>query len=369
MKILHIINNLGSGGAEKLIEQSLPIMNKKENIETELLLLTKENNVFEKKIKDAGIKINVIGTNNIYNPLNIISIRKFIKNNNFDIIHAHLFPVIYWTSLAVKSLFNKKLKLFLTEHNTHNKRRNYFFFQPIEKFIYNEFDKVISISQKTETNLIEWLKLKKNEKFTVIENGIDTKKFNIAKPYSKEKLVSKCNDDNIFVTMVGRFSEQKDQKTLIKAINKVNKNVHLLLVGEGKFLDEHKEYVNNLGLKDRVHFLGFRNDIERILKTSDIVVLSSFWEGFGLAAVEGMAAGKPVIASDVSGLREVVEGAGLVFEQGNEKELADIINKLIKDDNYYNKIVKKCVKRADNYDLDKMVDSLVTTYKRLLLKK
>ncbi|PUU91026.1 glycosyltransferase family 4 protein, partial [Halanaerobium sp.] len=217
--------------------------------------------------------------------------------------------------------------------------------------------------------LIEWLKLKKNEKFTVIENGIDTKKFNIAKPYSKEKLVSKCNDDNIFVTMVGRFSEQKDQKTLIKAINKVNKNVHLLLVGEGKFLDEHKEYVNNLGLKDRVHFLGFRNDIERILKTSDIVVLSSFWEGFGLAAVEGMAAGKPVIASDVSGLREVVEGAGLVFEQGNEKELADIINKLIKDDNYYNKIVKKCVKRADNYDLDKMVDSLVTTYKRLLLKK
>jgi len=117
VKVLYIINNLSSGGAEKLIEQTLPIMNKKEIVEVELLLLTKENNVFEKKIKDAGIKINVIGTNNIYNPLNIISIRKFIKNNNFDIIHAPLFPVIYWTSLAVKSLFNKKLKLFFLSAN------------------------------------------------------------------------------------------------------------------------------------------------------------------------------------------------------------------------------------------------------------
>lgn len=155
MKILHIINNLGSGGAEKLIEQTLPIMNKEENIEVELLLLTKENNVFEKKIKDAGIKINIIGTKNIYNPLNIMSIRRFIKNNDFDIVHAHLFPVIYWTSLAAKSLFNKKFILFLTEHNTHNKRRNHFFFRPIEKFIYDEFDKIISISQKTESNLLK----------------------------------------------------------------------------------------------------------------------------------------------------------------------------------------------------------------------
>lgn len=364
IKVLHIINNLGSGGAEKLIEQSLPIMNEKENIEVELLLLTKENNVFEEKLKEAGVKISVIGTNNIYNPINIISIRKFIKNNNFDIIHSHLFPVMYWTSLAVKSLFNTNFKLFFTEHSTHNKRRNYFFFRPVEKFIYNEFDKVISISRKTETNLLEWLEIKKNKKFTIIENGIDAEKFNSSKPYSKEKFISNCTDNNIFVTMVGRFSDQKDQKTLIKALDKLSDNVHLFLVGEGNLLEYHKEYTNDLGLKDRVHFLGFRNDVDRILKTTDIVVLSSHWEGFGLASVEGMAAGKPVIASNVSGLREVVKDAGLLFEQGNEEELAKIIDKLINDRKYYELISQKCLNKSKAYEIQNMCKRLLHLYKR-----
>lgn len=367
MKVLYIINNLGSGGAEKLIEDTLPILNKKENIEAELLLLTEKNNVFAESLKKQGIEINIIETDNIYSPTNIISIRRFIKDKNFDIIHAHLFPSIYWTSLATKTLLNSEFKLILTVHYTYNRRRDHFFFKTIDKFIYNEYDKVISISQKAQDNLLHWLGVNKKNKFSVIKNGVNTQKFNEAEEYKKNELCSTCTENNIFITMVGRFSEEKDQKTLIRAIEQFDENVHLILVGEGKLIDEHKEYVEKFNLDNRVHFLGFRNDIEKILKTSDIIVLSSHCEGFGLAAVEGMAAGKPVIASDVSGLREVVNGAGLLFEQGDKEELAEIINKLIKDDKYYIGVVKKCLKRAGKYELEKMVDSLVTTYESLLL--
>jgi glycosyltransferase involved in cell wall biosynthesis len=363
MKILHIINNLGSGGAEKLIEDTLPIMNKKEDIELEVLLLTDKNNVFAESLKKQGIKINVIGTDNIYSPTNIISIRKFIKNNDFDIIHAHLFPTIYWTSLAAKTLLNRKFKLVFTEHSTHNRRRNYIIFKPIDRFIYNEFDKVISISQKTKANLIDWLGAKKKNKFTIIENGIGTQKFNEAEAYSKKEMFSTCTEDNTFITMVGRFSEQKDQKTLIRALKQLDNNVHLFLVGEGLLIEEHKKYVENLNLNNRVHFLGFRSDVERILKTSDIVVLSSYWEGFGLAAVEGMAAGKSVIASDVSGLREVVKDAGLLFEQGDDEELAEIINELINNNDYYDLVSQKCLKKAEKYDISKMLNSLLKVYR------
>jgi len=363
-KVLHIINNLGSGGAEKLIEDTLPILNKKEGVEVELLLLTDKNNVFLESLKKQGIKINVIGTDNIYSPTNIFSIRKFIKNNDFDIIHAHLFPTIYWTALAAKSFFNRGFKLVATEHNTHNNRREHIIFQPIDKFIYREFDKLISISQKTEANLLDWLEVKKNSKFTVVENGIDTQKFNEAESYSKKEMCSIFNEDNIFITMVGRFSKQKDQKTLIRAMEKLDDNFHLFLVGEGQLLEEHKKYVENLNLDNKVHFLGFRNDVDRILKTSDIVVLSSNWEGFGLAAVEGMAAGKPVIASDVSGLREVVKGAGLLFEQGNEEELAEIISKLISDKKYYKLISQKCLNKSKIYDIQNMCEQLLHLYKR-----
>ena len=92
-------------------------------------------------------------------------------------------------------------------------------------------------------------------------------------------------------------------------------NFKLILVGEGPLKNSSQMLVQELCLKDRVFFLGNRDDVERIFKTADLSVLSSHWEGFGLVAVEGMAAGKPVIASNVSGLSEIVSGAGVLFEK------------------------------------------------------
>jgi len=369
IKILHIIDNLGSGGAEKLIEEILPIMDKNKDIDVELLLLTNENNVFAESLKNEGIKINVTGAKNIYNPINIFLIRKFIKESNYDIVHAHLFPTIYWASLAAKTILNNNFKLILTEHNTHNRRRDYFFFKIIDKFIYKEYDKVISISKNTQDNLLNWLNENDNdnEKFIVIENGIDIKKFKNALPYSKEEFCPGCISDNTFITMIGRFSEQKDQKTLIKAMSYLNRSAHLFLVGEGILLDKHKEIVKDLNLEDRVHFLGFRKDIERILKTSDIVVLSSHWEGFGLAALEGMAAGKPVLASNVSGLKEIVSSSGgILFKKGDHKSLANKIKKLLNDKNYYKKIAENCLENSASYSIKKMASKYIKTYKSIL---
>jgi len=364
MKILHIINNLGSGGAEKLLEDIIPILDEKEDVEVELLLLTGENNVFEESLRDKGIKINILDLNNIYNPKNIILIINFIKNSNFDIIHAHLFPTLYWTSLASKFIINKEFKLIYTEHNTHNKRRDHFFFKPIEKFIYNEYDEIISISSEVKRKLIKWLKIKNKDKVTIIENGIDTQKFKNAERYLKNDLCPNCCEDDIFITMVGRFSEQKDQKTLIKVMKELGDHTHLILVGEGQLINEHKKYTKKLNLDKRVHFLGFRDDVERVLKTSDIIVLSSHWEGFGLVAVEGMAAGKPVLASNVKGLKEIVEGAGLLFEQGNVNYLKKIINKLIHDADFYQKISQRCSIHSGNYDIENMVQNLLEVYNK-----
>ena len=151
--------------------------------------------------------------------------------------------------------------------------------------------------------------------------------------------------------MVGRFSEAKDQATIIKSMKYISEDVHLLLVGEGPLKDYNKRLAEDIGVSNKVHFLGFRSDVERILKTSDIIIQSSNWEGFGLAVVEGMAAGKPVISSGVPGLKEVVEGAGVLFEQGNDIELAGKINMLLQDNRYYENIAKACLDRANYYDI------------------
>jgi glycosyltransferase involved in cell wall biosynthesis len=109
-----------------------------------------------------------------------------------------------------------------------------------------------------------------------------------------------------------------------------------------------------------------RDDVYSILKASDIVVMASHFEGFGLAAVEGMAAGKPIVASNVDGLRDVVANAGILFRPKDEVELASCLLKLKKDKNYYYMIADKCKQRSLYFSSEKMSESYLQLYNKLL---
>lgn len=366
MKVLHIINNLGSGGAEKLLEDLIPLMNKMENVEADILLLTDEKNVFHDSLINKGVKVDVVKYRNMYDFRNIFEIKKYIVDGGYDIVHSHIFPTQYWVALSRVFLRNKKVKFVTTEHSTHNRRREKFYFRYIDKLIYSQYDSIISITEKTRDNLIDWIdpKHKKIDKHVVIENGVDIAKIKAALPYKKNELINGITENTKLICMVGRFSEAKDQPTLIRAISKLSRDIHLILVGEGPLIADNKKLAEELGISDRVHFLGFRQDIPRILKTVDIVVLSSNWEGFGLAAVEGMAAGKPVVVSDVDGLVEVVDGAGIVFE--NKKDLSAHIESLIEDDKLYENIAQECFYRAEKYDIKKMTKEVKINYLLIL---
>lgn len=369
IKILHIINRLGAGGAQKLVADMAPLI-KEKNIVIDVLMLTDENNVFEEELIKNSINVKTIPLRNIYSPLNILLIRKYLKKHQYDIVHAHLFPSNYWVSLASKLMIKNKPKLITTEHSTHNRRREKGYFKYIDRFIYSSYDKVISISTKTQERLMSWLSYNstRTNKFIVIQNGIKVSNFKDINPYLKSELNINFTQQTQLICMVGRFSEQKDQKTLIKAIKLLPENVHLLLIGEGKLKEENEKYSKELALDDRIHFLGFRSDVNRILKTVDIVVLSSHWEGFGLVAAEGMAAGKPVIASDVEGLREVVKGAGELFSKGDSVELGVIINELISDKIKYKKIKEACSERANLFNIETMVADYIKIYGNLYFK-
>ncbi|HHW70100.1 MAG TPA: glycosyltransferase [Clostridiales bacterium] len=364
MKVLHIINNLGSGGAEKLIEELVPRINKKEGFKVDVLLLTDRKNVFYKNLEDNNIKVDIISLRKPRSPKNIFHIRRHILEGRYDVVHAHLFPTIYWTSIASRLILKNKPKFVLTEHSTYNRRRGKKCLRYLEKFIYSSYDKIISISQQTQNNLISWLMPKQNEvdKFIVIENGIDIEKFKNAKPYKKSEFFYGFDESIKLVCMTGSFSQQKDQPTLIKAMKELPQNVHLLLIGEGPLKQKNEKLAKEIGVDNRVHFLGFRDDVDRIFKTSDIIVLSSHWEGFGLVAAEGMAAGKPVIVSNVPGLTDVVDGAGILFDKGNEKDLANKINSLLTDAGKYKEISQLCFKRAALFDINTMVKRYIDCY-------
>lgn len=360
MKILHIINSLHFGGAEKLLLDTVPKYIQR-GVETEILLLDDHKTPFYTDLTQKYYVKILANTKkrSVYNPLHILRIRRCIKN--YDVIHVHLFPSLYWTALATLFL-RHKTKLIVTEHNTENRRRNVPLLKYIDRYIYKKYDKIIAISEGVKENLQKHLG-KHHPTISTINNGIDTKLFREANPYSKNALG--IPEDAKIIVQVSSFTAQKDQDTLLKAISLVPEEVHLLLIGDGPLKEEKEQLTSTLKINHRVHFLGYRTDISQLLKTSDVSVLSSHYEGFGLAIVEGMASGNPCVGSDVPGLSKVIGEAGILFEQGNHIQLKEILQQLLSDEEYYIKIQKKCTNRAQQYDVSLMIDAYINLYNTL----
>ncbi len=139
-------------------------------------------------------------------------------------------------------------------------------------------------------------------------------------------------------------------------------SIKLVLVGEGILKNDCESIAKELELQERVFFIGLRMDVPQLLKSADIVVLSSHYEGLSLSSIEGMAAGKPFVASNVPGLKEVVQGAGILFPVGDDVQLAVEISKLLEDKIHYTIIATACKQRAAEYNIDKMVDQHIKLY-------
>jgi len=174
------------------------------------------------------------------------------------------------------------------------------------------------------------------------------------------------NASDKLVVMVAAFREEKDQDTLINALSELDENYKLLLIGDGVRRDELQALVERLDLRSRVSFLGLRTDVIQIIKMCDVAVLSSHWEGFGLAAVEAMACGVPLIASNVKGLAQVVGDGGLLFEKGNIKDLVGKI-KSLEDKSLYSKVSISGVRKATNFDISRMVNRSIEVYRSVVL--
>lgn len=359
MKVLQLTNSLITGGAEKLLMDSLPFFIKK-GVNIDLLLLDGTEHPFVLNIKkNEGIMVYSLGKGSVYNPFLVFKIIPFLKK--YDVVHVHLFPALYWVAIA-KFLSFSNIKIIFTEHSTLSRRRN-FIGKFLDRFIYSKYSKIIAISELVYTNLKKHLNFD-NDRFCIIKNGVDLEKISSAMASTNVFFKNQESDQKIII-QVSRFIYPKDQKTVINALKYLPLNIKLILVGDGGLRKDCENFVEQLKLEERVNFLGVRMDIPQLLKSSDIIVLSSVYEGLSLSSIEGMASGRPFVASDVPGLTEVVKGAGVLFPQGNAKELASQIMKLINDPVYYSEVSNACVKRSMEFDINRMVDSNINLYKEL----
>lgn len=353
MKILHVITSLRTGGAEHLMVDLLPRLRDLGN-EVELLVFDSTLTAFYEELEQKGIKIHSLGIGgNVYHPRNIFELRKFI--GKYDIIHTHNTACQLFAPIA-KLLKCSKAKLVTTEHNATNRRRGKWYLKSIDKWMYARYNHIICIADQTYTNLVDYIGQKPN--ISTIYNGVSVERFLLP-------INNISGKEDFIITMVSAFREQKDQDTLVKALKELPDNYRLQLAGDGVRRHEVEELANTLGVADMVDFLGIRTDIPDILGSSDVIVLSSHWEGLSLSSIEGMASGRPFIASDVDGLHEIVKDAGILFPHGDYKQLAKEIKQLCNNPVHYNIVARECQERAKQFDISIMAEKYNELYKSL----
>jgi len=357
MRILHVITSLRTGGAEKLMVDLLPRL-RNSGFEVELLLFDGTDTPFRHDVEVAGIKVHDLGVGgSVYSPIRFLKLIPFLRK--YDVVHTHnTAPQLF---AAIGSVLCSVV-LCTTEHTTSNRRRGWTWYAAIDRWMYNRYRKVICISQKAEDNLREYIGHCKADICT-INNGVDIAKYANATASTELEAIAPGSRK---IIMVAGFRWEKDQDTLIKSLKYLPENFHLFLVGDGVRRNVLETLIESESMSSRVHLLGLRTDVPQLLHAADYIVMSSHFEGLSLSSVEGMSVGKPFLASDVDGLREVVKGAGILFPHQDAEALAKEISVLDASPEKYQSTAERCAGRAAQFDISTMASAYFHCYTEII---
>jgi glycosyltransferase involved in cell wall biosynthesis len=208
------------------------------------------------------------------------------------------------------------------------------------------------------------------DKVAVICNSVDVRRYQ--QPVDRVRVRRELGlaENSRVVAVVATFKEQKGHRYLIEAVPSVISqfpDLHILFIGDGDLREELQAQARAAGVDDHIHFLGFRQDIPDLLAASDYFVLPSLWEGLPMALVEAMASGLPVLATEVSGSKQVmVHGqTGLLVAPGNVQQLKEAMLRMLSEPDQSKAMAEAAQRRiAANFSSKKQAEEHVALYQR-----
>jgi glycosyltransferase involved in cell wall biosynthesis len=360
INVLYVITSLGIGGAEKLLLSYLKGLYS-EKFNFYVYTLRDKPDDLKSEIS-AYSEVRSLGIKNKFNPLVVFKLWKAIKVVQPQIIHTHLFqPRIYTT---ISHFFIRKGILITHKHSIVNPRKHHFFiFLEMICILLNT--KVLAISQSVKRSLHRYEFIPERRIF-VLPNSIDLNEFSSIRQNKALSL-----QKTIILGSVGRIEKSKGLNYLLLAIVKILKrypNTKLEIVGDGSALEDLKALSKKLKISNSVKFFGkLANPIPAYSRMS-IFILPSILEGFGIVLLEAMAAGIPVIASNVDGIKEVVvDGeSGILVPPKNSDAIADAVFKIIEQPQLASNLVEEGLLRAKLFDVNSHLKNLENFYYSLL---
>jgi hypothetical protein len=333
-----------------------------ENIQIDFLVHTLSKGVRDEDILNLGGKIFRVPARG-KNPLkNYRQIKQIMLDGNYDVVHAHA-DAGNSTILSIAKECDIPIRI------SHCHNTNYTNKSLLKKFLNEQFKKQIpryathlwACSEKAG----EWLY--GNHSFEVIPNAIDVQKF-IYSPQLSKDLRKELNLENKFVIgHVGRFDYQKNHDFLLKVFAEVineREDAHLVLIGKGELEEVIKKQANQLGILDKISFLGESSNVNKLINVFDVGVFPSLFEGFSIAMVEMQVNGLPLVVSDnvPSEINLTDNIRFLSLDETVKYWCKTILETKGRDTGAVDKIIAK------GYNLSDMVNKLTKTYERIVDK-
>lgn len=327
MNIFFIITGLGVGGAEQQVISLADEMTILGHTVT-LCYITGEAKLFP-----ASQQTKVMSLNAQKNPWSItkalFSLMATIRCLRPDIIHSHMIHANLLVRI-IKPFINKRTVLICSAHNKNEGGR-------LRMLAYRLTDRLADISTNVSQEAVDTFLAKKATKsgrMRVMYNGIDTNKFSFNNEQRKILRNQWHLTENTKVLLaIGRLTPAKDYPNLLRAFsllpNLNNKVLFIVGSGEKNYVNLLHNLVNQLGITERVRFLGIRQDIASLLSASDLFVLTSEWEGMPLVVAEAMSCEQLVVATDSGGVKEMLADTGFLVPTKQPDLLARSIEKAL----------------------------------------
>lgn len=361
MKILFYTDTPNIGGAEKQMLLLVKHLDQK-GYQVSLAYgkyskIAKMHDDFAKYCKS----IHILPAVHKHDPRHYLSLKKVLRSGDYDLIHIHL-----WNPGSCRYAFfaanHLNIPIITTEHDpfelTGLKRQ-------IKNNCLKKTSQTITISNDNYRLLGEHYKVSDN-RLNLVHNGIEMDRFLDIKKCTNLPV----QDDEIVITCIAELHPRKGHKFLLRAFKKLQEETShvkfaLVLVGEGPAEKELKDECLN---QKNIHFLGWRNDIPQILKASDIFVLPSLKEAFGLVILEAIASEVPVIATDTGGVPDIIKNGktGYLVPPSNSEKITEAIHLILQNSNQKRSIITSAIENVkQNFTAEQMTRNTIKVYNKI----
>ena len=364
-KVLYLLNYAGKAGTERYVETLVKYLSDDGLVQP--FFAYNEGGLLVERLEAMGVPCRQVTMRRRFDKQAARALADLCREWDIDLIHCHYLREHYTALLAKK--YNKKIRVVYTNHFV---LANDFITRLSNRWMDKRQDQMIAVCNKGKEQLIA--NGCSADRIQVIFNAVDLEAW--AGDRSESTLRSELGlpEDRFVMLCASRFADDKGHKYLIDSVKRLteltDKPFTLVLAGDGPLLEPSKAQVKELGLEEQVKFIGFRKDIKNLYKGSDLYVNSSQHEALSFLIIEAMAAGLPVIATDMGGNSDIVNdeaGCGLLVAYDDPDSMAGAMKRFLEDPDFRAACRENALRTIEEkFEIHKMAKVTYGVYEKAL---